>query len=194
MKYLHAVIIMTAITALPVAAPAATAVFAGGCFWCVESDFEKLKGVSDVVSGYAGGMLKNPTYEAVSAGASGHIEVARVHYDPAVISYEQLLAYFWRHHDFLDGSGQFCDRGEQYSPAIFVASPEQAVAARRSLASIQKRFKEPVATRILPLTTFYPAETYHQDYYKKNSYRYSYYRFSCGRDARMTDLVKRLTP
>lgn len=194
MKYLHAVIIMTVITALPVAAPAATAVFAGGCFWCVESDFEKLKGVSDVVSGYAGGMLKNPTYEAVSVGASGHIEVARVHYDPAVISYEQLLAYFWRHHDFLDGSGQFCDRGEQYSPAIFVASPEQAVAARRSLASIQKRFKEPVATRILPLTTFYPAETYHQDYYKKNSYRYSYYRFSCGRDARMTDLVKRLTP
>lgn len=165
-----------------------TAIFAGGCFWCTESDFEKLKGVTAAISGYTGGQVANPTYEQVSSGATGHLEAVEVRYDPRVISYGQLVSYFWRHHDFLDAGGQFCDRGEQYGPAIFV-TPEQARIAEASKAALAKaRGLKTIATRILPATAFYPAEDYHQDYYRKNSFRYQYYRLSCGRDARMKAL------
>jgi len=163
-----------------------TAIFAGGCFWCSESDFEKLKGVKAVISGYTGGRVDQPSYAQVSSGATGHLEAVEVQYDPSVVSYGQLVSYFWRHHDFLDGGGQFCDRGEQYGPAIFTANAEQARIAEASKAAlIKERGLRQIATRILPASRFYLAEDYHQDYYKKNSFRYQYYRLSCGRDARM---------
>lgn len=163
-----------------------TAIFAGGCFWCSESDFEKLKGVKTVISGYIGGRTERPTYAEVSSGATGHLEAVAVQYDPSVVSYAQLVSYFWRHHDFLDAGGQFCDRGEQYGPAIFTANAAQARIAEQSKAALSKaRGMKQIATRILPAGPFYPAEDYHQDYYQKNSFRYQYYRLSCGRDARM---------
>jgi len=188
MNYLR-VLLLSLFTLTAQAKPLETAIFAGGCFWCSESDFEKLAGVSRVESGYIGGHIKNPRYEQVASGVSGHIEAVRVHYNPAVISYPQLLDYFWRHHDFLDAGGQFCDRGEQYSPAIFTRDPEQARMAEASKkALIASRGLKTVATRIIPASTFYLAEDYHQDYYKKNGFRYQYYRLSCGRDARMKEL------
>lgn len=176
----------TAKPAASASAPVETAIFAGGCFWCSESDFEKLKGVTSVVSGYIGGHVKNPRYEHVSSGASGHLEAVKIEYNPAQVSYAQLLDHFWRHHDFLDADGQFCDRGEQYSPAIFTTNTQQSLTAEASKKTLMKSrgFKN-IATRILPASTFYLAEDYHQDYYKKNSIRYQYYRLSCGRDARM---------
>lgn len=175
-----------AATAEATSAKTETAIFAGGCFWCSESDFEKLKGVKAVISGYTGGRTERPTYAEVSSGATGHLEAVAVQYDPSVVSYGQLVSYFWRHHDFLDGGGQFCDRGEQYGPAIFTANAEQARIAEASKAALIKaRGLKQIATRILPAGPFYPAEDYHQDYYQKNSFRYQYYRLSCGRDARM---------
>lgn len=189
-RFLMATLLATA--TLPALAADATAVFAGGCFWCSEADFEKLKGVTAVVSGYTGGRTPNPTYEAVSSGTTGHLEAVEVRYDPAVVRYEQLLAHFWRHHDFQDGGGQFCDRGEQYGPAIFTGNAAEQAAAERSLAGVQRQTKAPVATRILPRGPFYAAETYHQDYHLKNAYRYKFYRLSCGRDARMDTLTKAL--
>ena len=162
----------------------ATAVFAGGCFWCTESDFEKLPGVVEVISGYAGGQEPDPTYEQVSAGITGHLESVQVRYDPGRISYEQLLDWFWRHIDPTDGGGQFVDRGGQYRSAIFYADDNQ-----RKLAEESKRrladsgvFAGPIVTEILPLTAFYPAEEYHQDYYKNNPIRYNFYRHNSGRD------------
>lgn len=189
-RFLMAALLATA--ALPALAADATAVFAGGCFWCSEADFEKLKGVTAVVSGYTGGRTVNPTYEDVSSGTTGHLEAVEVHYDPAVVSYDELLAYFWRHHDFQDGGGQFCDRGEQYGPAIFTGNAAEKAAAARSLADVQRKTRARVATRLLPRETFYQAETYHQDYHVKNAYRYKFYRLSCGRDARMEQLTKLL--
>lgn len=175
----------TASAAAPVA-QTETAIFAGGCFWCSESDFEKLKGVKAVISGYTGGHVDQPNYAQVSSGATGHLEAVEVQYDPTVISYGQLVNYFWRHHDFLDGGGQFCDRGEQYGPAFFTANAAQMRIAEQSKAALLKaRGLKQIATRIVPASTFYVAEDYHQDYYKKNSFRYQYYRLSCGRDARM---------
>ncbi|MES3041543.1 MAG: peptide-methionine (S)-S-oxide reductase MsrA [Pseudomonadota bacterium] len=172
--------------AQPATAKTETAIFAGGCFWCSESDFEKLKGVKAVISGYTGGHVDKPTYAEVSSGASGHLEAVEVQYDPRVVSYGQLVSYFWRHHDFLDAGGQFCDRGEQYGPAIFTVNAEQArIAAESKAALIKARGVKQIATRLLPASQFYPAEDYHQDYYKKNDFRYQYYRLSCGRDARM---------
>ncbi|MEK6789801.1 MAG: peptide-methionine (S)-S-oxide reductase MsrA [Pseudomonadota bacterium] len=163
-----------------------TAIFAGGCFWCSESDFEKLKGVKSVVSGYIGGRSERPTYAEVSSGASGHLEAVEIQYDPTVVSYGQLVSYFWRQHDFLDAGGQFCDRGEQYGPAIFTLNAEQARIAADSKAALAKsRGLKQIATRLLPASQFYAAEDYHQDYYKKSGFRYQYYRLSCGRDARM---------
>ena len=170
----------------PAAGKTETAIFAGGCFWCSESDFEKLKGVKAVISGYIGGRTNQPTYEQVSSGATGHLEAVEVQYDPSVVSYGQLVSHFWRHHDFLDGGGQFCDRGEQYGPAIFTLNAEQARIAADSKAALAKaRGLKQIATRIVPASQFFPAEDYHQDYYRKNSFRYQYYRLSCGRDARM---------
>ena len=171
------------------AAPApkhATAVFAGGCFWCTESDFDKIPGVVSTTSGYSGGRTANPTYEQVSAGGTGHIEVVRVVYDPAQVSYQKLLARFFRTVDPLDGGGQFCDRGSQYRSAIFVASPAERRLAEATKARAAALLGKPIATQILPAARFYAAEGYHQDYYKKNPTKYKYYRWRCGRESRLT--------
>uniref|UniRef100_UPI003564FB91 peptide-methionine (S)-S-oxide reductase MsrA n=1 Tax=Desulfosarcina sp. TaxID=2027861 RepID=UPI003564FB91 len=163
---------------------ARTAVFAGGCFWCTESDFEKIDGVIEAVSGYTGGRMENPTYKQVSAGGTGHIEAIKVVYDPAKISYSQLLDILWRHIDPTDAGGQFVDRGDQYRSAIFYATDEErkiAEASKKAL-SASGRFDRPIVTDILPLGSFYEAEDYHQDYYKKNSIRYNWYRSGSGRD------------
>ena len=160
------------------------ATFAGGCFWCTESDFEKVDGVVEVISGYTGGHTKNPTYEEVSSGVTGHIESVQVIYDPAKVSYEQLLDVFWRHVDPTDAGGQFVDRGTQYRSAIFYQDDEQRREAEASRDRLAKsgRFDKPIVTEILKLGPFYPAEEYHQDYYKKNPLRYKYYRYGSGRD------------
>jgi peptide methionine sulfoxide reductase msrA/msrB len=161
-----------------------TATFAGGCFWCTEADFEKVPGVVKVISGYAGGQKKNPTYEEVSSGTTGHVEAVQVYYDPSKVTYQQLLDYFWRHIDPTDGGGQFVDRGFQYRSVIFYQDEEQMRLAQKSKEALDHsgRFKKPVVTEIVKFTNFYPAEEYHQDYYKKNPLRYRYYRYGSGRD------------
>jgi peptide methionine sulfoxide reductase msrA/msrB len=161
-----------------------TATLAGGCFWCVESDFEKIDGVVEVISGYSGGETENPTYEQVCAGTTGHLEVVQVIYDPERISYAELLDVFWRHVDPTDPGGQFVDRGGQYRSAIFVHDEEQKELAERSKAELgaSGRFDKPIATEIIPFDEFYRAEEYHQDYYKKNPIRYQMYRMGSGRD------------
>ena len=161
-----------------------TAVFAGGCFWCTESDFEKVDGVVEVISGYTGGSSANPTYEQVSAGGSGHVEAVKVVYDPDRLTYAQLLQVFWRHVDPTDAGGQFVDRGSQYRSVIFYSTGEErslAEASKQNLAA-SGRFGKPIATEILPLGEFYPAEEYHQDYYKKDPIQYRNYRSGSGRD------------
>lgn len=167
-----------------------TAVLAGGCFWCSESDFEKLKGVVDVVSGYTGGHQKDPTYKQVSSGRSGHIEAVEVTYDPKVISYSQILDHYWRSIDPTRDDGQFCDSGSQYRPAIFYNDKTQKDLAIKSTEQIKKTkpFSAPIKVELIPRGRFYLAEDYHQDYYKKNPIRYKYYRFSCRRDARLAEL------
>jgi len=162
----------------------ASAVFAGGCFWCTESDFEKVPGVIDAISGYTGGQVKNPTYKQVSAGGTGHMESVKVIYDPSKVTYEQLLEYFWQHVDPTDPGGEFVDRGPQYRSAIFYANDTQKRLAEETKARLATSgvFKKPIVTLILPLGPFYPAEKYHQDYYKKNPIRYHYYRYNSGRD------------
>ncbi|MCW9048275.1 MAG: peptide-methionine (S)-S-oxide reductase MsrA [Gammaproteobacteria bacterium] len=165
-------------------------ILAGGCFWCIESDYEKLDGVIDVVSGYSGRDMKNPTYKQVSAGNSGHIEVVKVTYNPQVIKRARILDHFWRHIDPTRDDGQFCDRGPQYRPAIFYNNESEKQSILKSAAHIEntKPFKEPLKVEFIQARAFYPAEDYHQDYYKKNPVRYNYYRFSCGRDARIEEL------
>jgi peptide methionine sulfoxide reductase msrA/msrB len=160
------------------------ATFAGGCFWCSEADFEKADGVAEVISGYTGGSTDNPTYEEVSSGRSEHLEAVQVAYDPAKITYKELLNVFWRHVDPTDPGGQFVDRGPQYRTAIFYHDDEQRRLAEESKQELERsrRFKTPVVTEIRPLTRFYAAEGYHQDYYKKNSLHYSLYRQGSGRD------------
>jgi len=161
-----------------------TAVFAGGCFWCTESDFEKAVGVIEAISGYTGGHVDNPTYKQVSGGGTGHVEAVKVIYDPAKLTYEGLLEVFWRHVDPTDAGGQFVDRGHQYSSAIFYASEEErhlAEASKKKLAATGP-FDKPIVTAILPLESFYEAEEYHQDYYKNNPIRYKWYRSGSGRD------------
>jgi peptide-methionine (S)-S-oxide reductase len=167
----------------------ASAVFAGGCFWCVEADFEKLPGVVSAESGYVGGKVNNPTYEQVSAGGTGHAEAVRVWYDPQKVSYEKLLDYFWRHVDPTVKDRQFCDVGTQYRTAIYYQGDAQRAAAEASKAALEKsgRFSR-IYTEVVPASTFYVAEEYHQDYYKKNPIRYGYYRKSCGRDARVDEV------
>ena len=158
-----------------------TAVFAGGCFWCVESDFEKLEGVGDVQSGYAGGDLQNPTYD----NHEGHLEVAQVPFDPTIISYRELVDYFFRHVDPLDDGGQFCDRGYAYTTAIFYQNDEQKNIAEASKAAADAELGAATVTPVRALDRFWIAEDYHQDYYKKNPIRYKFYRTSCGRDRRV---------
>ncbi|MBL8373303.1 peptide-methionine (S)-S-oxide reductase MsrA [Accumulibacter sp.] len=163
-----------------------TAIFAGGCFWCSEADFEKLPGVIAVESGYTAGKTVNPTYEQVSAGSTGHTEAIRVSYDPKTVSYPQLLDHFWRSIDPTVKNRQFCDIGTQYRSGIYWQNEDERQAAEASRASLLASGKVPrVETEIAAASAFYPAEEYHQDYYKKNSVRYAYYRLSCGRDARL---------
>jgi peptide-methionine (S)-S-oxide reductase len=171
--------------------PLATATFAGGCFWCMEPPFDKLDGVVATTSGYTGGQTVNPTYEQVSAGGTGHAESVQVAYDPAKVSYETLLDVFWHNIDPLTANAQFCDHGTQYRSAIFYGNEEERRLAEASKAALEQsgRFKgRPIVTEIVPASTFYPAEEYHQDYYLKNPVRYHYYRYRCGRDQRLQEL------
>ncbi|MFK5986266.1 MAG: peptide-methionine (S)-S-oxide reductase MsrA [Pseudomonadota bacterium] len=165
------------------------AIFAGGCFWCMESDFEKLDGVSEVISGFTGGSLKNPTYKG---NHSGHYEAVEIDYDPKIITYGKLLEYFWVHIDPFDDQGQFCDKGQSYLSAIFVANEQEKKLAQLSTDKVVKMFpNQKVVTPILDSSIFYPIagdESYHQDYYKNNPIRYNYYRWSCGRDKRVKEI------
>jgi peptide-methionine (S)-S-oxide reductase len=177
---------------LTVSAPAAwaeKAYFAGGCFWCMESDFEALPGVEEVVSGFSGGTLKNPTY---NGDHTGHYETVEITYDPAQVSYAELLAHYWVNIDPFDPTGQFCDKGPSYRAAIFVATPEERQLAVESKRKVEMEFPDQkVVTEILDASTFYPVmgdESYHQDYYKNNPIRYKFYRYSCGRDARLEQI------
>jgi peptide-methionine (S)-S-oxide reductase len=172
-----------------VPAGAATAIFAGGCFWCVEKDFEKLPGVIEVESGYTAGKTPNPSYEQVSSGSTGHAEAVRVIYDPQKVSYPQLVDYFWRHIDPTVKDRQFCDVGSQYRSGIYWANEAERKVAEASRDALLKSGKfKTIHTELAPATTFWLAETYHQDYYKKNPIRYNYYRKSCGRDARVEEV------
>ena len=168
----------------------AVAVFAGGCFWCTEADFDKLSGVLETTSGYIGGSIENPTYEEVSSGRTGHIEAVQVRFDPRQTNYAKLLEAFWPTIDPVNGSGQFCDNGPQYRSAIFYLDAEQQRLAESSKTALAAsgRLAQPIATEILAATPFYPAEDYHQDYHTKNPLRYSYYRHGCGRDQRLKEL------
>jgi peptide methionine sulfoxide reductase msrA/msrB len=160
------------------------ATFAGGCFWCIESDFLKFKGINEAIAGYTGGHKDNPTYEEVCSGRSGHLEAVQVNFDPGVIQYESLLEIFWRNVDPTDPGGQFVDRGSQYRTAIFFHDERQRRLAEASKHQLSQSgfFSKPIATEILPLVKFYPAESYHQEYYKKNPIRYKFYRYNSGRD------------
>ena len=192
------VIALSALLLLALFAPAAgqgneaqrtaVATFAGGCFWCVEADFDKVEGVISTTSGYTGGHAANPTYEQVSHGGTGHAEAVEVVYDPAKVSYNKLLDVFWHNIDPLAKDRQFCDHGDQYRSAIFYRGEEQHALAEASKGAVEKRFKQSVATQIVPAGPFYKAEEYHQDYYLKNPIRYKFYRFNCGRDARLEEL------
>ena len=176
-----------------VAAPATRlekAIFAGGCFWCMEHPFDELEGVVSVISGYTGGHKINPTYKEVSSGTTGHAESVEITYDPSKISYTKLLDVFWHNIDPTVKDKQFCDGGTQYRSAIFYTSEEQRRLAENSKKELEqlKRFKGPIYTQIVLATVFYPAEEYHQHYYKKNPVRYEYYRYACGRDQRLKEL------
>jgi peptide-methionine (S)-S-oxide reductase len=174
------------------AAPAgqAVATFAGGCFWCMEGPFEKLPGVKSVTSGYTGGQKKYPAYEEVSAGTTGHAEAVQILYDPAAVTYERLLEVFWHNIDPLTANAQFCDRGSQYRSAIYTHDEAQRQAAEQSKQKLEAsgRLRGKIVTEIVPAATFYPAEEYHQDYYRKNPVRYHTYRMGCGRDRRLKEL------
>ena len=168
----------------------AKAFFAGGCFWCMEEAFEKVEGVVSVTSGYMGGRVANPTYEQVSAGGTGHAEAVEVVYDPAKVGYTKLLEEFWRNVDPLTANAQFCDHGSQYRSVIFYVSDEEKGLAVDSMQAIEqsRRFNQPIATEVVKASEFYPAEDYHQDFYKKNPIRYKFYKFSCGRAQRLEEL------
>jgi len=168
----------------------AVATFGSGCFWCTESDFDKVEGVVKTISGYMGGLTRNPTYSQVSTGRTGHAEVVQITYDPAKVSYEKLLDVYWMNTDPLDASGQFCDKGSQYRPVIFTHTEEQKRLAEASKQALidSKRFKQPIVVEIKPATDFTAAEDYHQDFYKKSAFHYKRYRIGCGRDARLQAL------
>ena len=168
----------------------ATATFAGGCFWCMEPPFDKLDGVISTTSGYIGGFVNNPKYQDVSAGTTGHTEAVQIKYDPEKVSYEKLVSVFWKNIDPTMADRQFCDRGTQYRPGIFYHDAKQHNIANVSLNELKKNkpFQAPIVIEITSASTFYPAESYHQDYYTKNPLRYKYYRYSCGRDNRLKEL------
>ena len=189
-EMLGLLVILIAATTAMAAINLEKATFAGGCFWCMEHPFDEIPGVVSVTSGYTGGQKKNPTYEEVSAGGTGHAESVQVVYDPARVTYEKLLNVFWHNIDPTAKDRQFCDSGNQYRSAIFYHNEEQHRPALQSKALLEKNktFKGPVVTEIVQATEFYPAEDYHQHYYKKNPIRYKYYRFRCGRDQRLEEL------
>lgn len=168
-----------------------TAIFAGGCFWCMHAAFEGLEGVTRVLSGYSGGDTPNPTYEAVSTGQTGHIEVIQVTYDPARVGYAKLLEYFWDNVDPTDPNGQFCDKGSQYLAGIFYMTDAQKAAATESIAAVEKKLGRNVATFLRPAKPFYAAEDYHQSYHKKNPIRYNMYKSGCGRDEKLEEIWKK---
>ena len=201
MKYIGAVglLVLSAVLFLSFSQPShsnvpegqyAKAIFAGGCFWCMEPPYDKLDGVISTTSGYTGGHKANPTYEEVSAGGTGHTEAIQILYDPAKISYAALLDVYWRNSDPTMADGQFCDHGNQYRPAIYFLNDEQRQVIEKSKKKIEatKSFPESIVTEISPAETFYPAEDYHQDYYQKNPVRYKFYRYGCGRDQRLKEL------
>ncbi len=190
LRFADTVLGVRAADAPPVQAGTEVAIFAGGCFWCVEADFDKVPGVLSTTSGYTGGRTANPTYQQVSSGGTGHAEVVKIVYDPKMVSYDKLLNVFWRNVDPLTKEGQFCDFGDQYRTAIFYANDAQKRAAEASKAALDasKRFKRPIVTEIVAAGPFYAAEAYHQNYYKNNPVRYNLYRFNCGRDARLEEL------
>jgi peptide-methionine (S)-S-oxide reductase len=169
-------------------AEAKVATFAGGCFWCMEGPFEKLPGVKSVVSGYTGGQQKGPTYEEVSAGRTGHAEAVQIKYDPARVTYEQLLEVFWHNIDPLTANAQFCDQGSQYRSAIYYHDEAQRAAAEASRQKVAASLRGTIVTELVAAATFYRAEEYHQDYYRKNPIRYNLYRTGCGRDRRLKEL------
>jgi len=188
-KCLFTILLLIAVASAKPVLAADKAVFAGGCFWCMESDFEGLTGVLDVVSGFTGGTLKNPTY---NGNHEGHYEAIEVTYDPSVISYQDLLDHYWVNVDPFDARGQFCDKGHEYLAAIFVATPEERRLAEASRQKVVETFPgQTVVTPVLDASVFYPImgdESYHQDYYKKSPIRYKFYRLSCGRDARLKEI------
>lgn len=167
------------------------ATFASGCFWCTQHDFDQIKGVISTTAGYTGGEKVNPSYEDVSAGGSGHVESLQVKYDPKVVSYQELLDFYWHNVDPTRNNGQFCDKGSQYRPVIFYHNENQQELAEKSKKQlITANQIQPILVEILPVKTFYPAEEYHQNYYKKNPLRYKFYRYNCGRDARLKEIWK----
>jgi peptide-methionine (S)-S-oxide reductase len=189
MKTLYAVLLLAA-SSLAIGADVKVATFAGGCFWCMEPPFDELPGVISTTSGYAGGRTKNPSYEQVSAGGTGHAEVVQVRYDPTKIGYAKLVEVFWRNVDPVTPNRQFCDGGSQYRSAIFYHDEEQRRVAEQTKQAHERsgRFDRQIVTEIAPAGEFYAAEDYHQDYYKKNPVRYKFYRYNCGRDARLEEL------
>lgn len=188
MKIVRIVLLLMVSMAAVASAKTEKATFAGGCFWCMEPPFDKLEGVISTTSGYIGGQKKNPTYEEVSAGGTGHAEAVEVVYNPAKVSYAKLLEVFWRNIDPLVANRQFCDGGNQYRSAIFFHDANQKKLAEESFKNVDARFDKPIYTEIVAATKFYPAEEYHQDYYVKNPIRYKFYRFNCGRDQRLEEL------
>jgi peptide-methionine (S)-S-oxide reductase len=172
------------------AAATETAIFAGGCFWCMEPPFDAINGVLSTTSGYTGGTKVNPTYKQVSSGTTGHAESEKIVFDPSKVSYQQLLYVFWRNHDPLTADGQFCDHGNQYRPAVFYTTPRQKQLAEASKAALEQsgRFDRPIVTQIVPAGPFYPAEAVHQNFYRTHPVRYKFYRSNCGRDSRLRHL------
>jgi peptide-methionine (S)-S-oxide reductase len=189
LRILAAACVLAASSFAASAQQTATAIFAGGCFWCVEADFDKVPGVISTTSGYIGGSVKNPTYNQVSAGSTGHTEAVKIVFDPAKVTYAKLLDVFWRNIDPLVKDKQFCDSGDQYRTAIFYLDDEQKKSAEDTKKKVEAKFAPRlVYTQIVQATTFTDAEDYHQDYYKKNEARYKFYRWNCGRDQRLEQL------
>jgi peptide-methionine (S)-S-oxide reductase len=192
LRYVGTLIAALALTGISLTGSASaetkSAIFAGGCFWCVEEAFDKIEGVTETISGYIGGSVDDPTYKQVSAGGTGHFEAVEVEYDPAKVTYAQLLDTFWHNIDPFDARGQFCDKGSQYFSAIFVADAEQQALAEKSKEAVVSKFDKDIATQILPAATFYPAEDYHQNFHVTNEARYKYYKFGCGRAQRLQEI------
>ena len=194
LRWLLPVLVLAGISGAAAQSKTETAIFAAGCFWCVEEAFEKVPGVISAVSGYTGGKLEKPTYQQVTTGRTGHYESVKVTYDPGKVGYRQLVDWFWRNVDPHDAGGQFCDKGSHYRGAIFYQGDAQKKVADESKAALAGQLKRPVVTAILPAGPFYDAEDYHQDYYKKNANRYTFYKYGCRRVQRLEQVWGKATP